>query len=84
MACPLIEFLNYFYRGLSRSDLESSFNLIQRLLALALAAVLLTIHPSVMNLAVALLVATLLTLGWSVHLGVKTGPGNPRSPGSDP
>ena len=80
----LIEFLNYFYRGLSRSDLESSFNLIQRLLALALVAVLLTIHPSVVNLALALLVATLLTLGWSVHLSVKLGRGIQEAQGQTP
>lgn len=50
----LIGFLNYVYRALSRSDLESTFNLIQRIATVALASVLLTAAPSLNALAVAL------------------------------
>ena len=69
----LIEFCNYFYRGLSRSELEASFNLIHRFLALTLTALLLWIYPTVMGLAVALILATVLTLAWSVRLCLRVG-----------
>src|SRR5262245_28177890 len=39
MASGLVEFLHYFYRGLSRSDVESTLTLFNRLATLALALV---------------------------------------------
>ncbi|HEX4348380.1 MAG TPA: oligosaccharide flippase family protein, partial [Vicinamibacterales bacterium] len=64
----LIEFLHYFYRGLSRSDLESTLTLAQRLATLALAAGVLWIHPSVTLLAAAMLVPVVATWLYSTKL----------------
>jgi O-antigen/teichoic acid export membrane protein len=67
VACaPLLtsvsEFLNYAYRGLGRSDLESSINLAQRLSALALVAAGLSIAPSLTTVGVALAASALAAL----------------------
>lgn len=67
----LIEFLNYYYRGLLRSELESSINLSHRILALALAALVLWWLPTLLGLASALAVATALVLAWSAHLSFR-------------
>ena len=52
----LVEFLHYYYRGLSRSDVESSLILAQRVATLVFGLVALAWRPSVTALAVALLV----------------------------
>ena len=62
IGASLIEFLNYFYRGLSRSELESTVNLSHRLLGLGLVVAVLGVYPRLIALAVALFVATGLTL----------------------
>jgi O-antigen/teichoic acid export membrane protein len=68
-ACSgLIELLHYFYRGLSRSDVESSLTLWQRggTLACGLAALLL--RPDVTILAVAMLIPVAATLAVSLRI----------------
>ena len=58
----LVEFLNYAYRGCSRSDVESALNLGQRILTLMLASVVLWVSPGLWWLSLALLVPPALTL----------------------
>ena len=55
IASSLVEFLNHAYRGLSRSDVEASLNLAQRLATLA-AVGLLAVRPTLGVLALALVV----------------------------
>jgi O-antigen/teichoic acid export membrane protein len=64
----LIEFLHYFYRGLSRSDVESTLTLGQRLATLAAALVVLWLKPDVTLLALAMLVPVVATFVWSARL----------------
>ena len=61
----LVEFLNYVYRGLSRSDVESTLTIVHRAATLVLALVALVIWPSVTLLALAMLVPSLGALLWS-------------------
>jgi O-antigen/teichoic acid export membrane protein len=72
----LIEFLHYFYRGLSRSDVESSLTLWQRggTLVCGLAAV--AWRPNVTVLAVAMLVPVVVTLVASVRIATRNGGGS--------
>jgi len=64
----LIEFLHYFYRGLSRSDLESSLTLWQRGATLACALVALWWRADVSALAIAMLLPSVATLAVSVRI----------------
>lgn len=61
----LVEFVNHLYRGLSRSDVESSLNLAQRAATLAAAVTLLVWHPSLFSLALALVGPAVITLAVS-------------------
>ena len=62
-ACSgLIELLHYFYRGLSRSDVESSLTLWQRGGTLVCGAIALAWKPDVTVLAIAMLLPVLVTL----------------------
>jgi O-antigen/teichoic acid export membrane protein len=54
-ALGLVEFLNYFYRGLSRSDIESTTTLLLRATTLALAVGVLIVRPTIVGLALAML-----------------------------
>ena len=67
----LVEFLHYFYRGLSRSDVESRITVLQRLATLVLALTALAVAPSVTLLAAALLVPAAVTLVCSVRLATR-------------
>jgi O-antigen/teichoic acid export membrane protein len=67
-ASGLIEFLHYFYRGLSRSDIESSLTMWQRAATLVCGLAALAWRPSVGTLAVALLLPVLVTLAVSLRL----------------
>jgi O-antigen/teichoic acid export membrane protein len=67
----LIEFLHYFYRGLSRSDVESTLTLGQRLATLALAVFALWLRPDVTLLAAAMLVPVVATFVWSARLATS-------------
>src|SRR5262245_41900639 len=69
-ATSLVEFLNYFYRGLSRSEIESTVTLGQRGATLVLALAVLVWRPGVTLLAIAMLVPALVTLAWSVRFAM--------------
>jgi O-antigen/teichoic acid export membrane protein len=58
----LVEFINYVYRALARSELESSLNLIQRLATLAAAVLLLRQWPALLSVAVAFLLPSMVVL----------------------
>jgi O-antigen/teichoic acid export membrane protein len=75
----LLEFLHYFYRGLSRSDVESSLILVQRISTLVLAAAALVWWPGVTTLAIAMLVPIAGTLLVSLRLAHRITP--PADPG---
>src|SRR5262245_31293806 len=64
----LIEFLYYFYRGLSRSDVESTMTLWHRFSMLVLAAAALMWMADVTMLAIAMLLPGLVTLAISLRL----------------
>jgi O-antigen/teichoic acid export membrane protein len=63
----LIEFLHYFYRGLARSDLESTLTLWQRFAMLLAAGAALTWRPDVVTLALAMLIPVAATLAYSLR-----------------
>lgn len=68
-ACSgLIEFLHYFYRGLSRSDVESSLTLWQRAATLVCGLIALAWRPDVTVLAIAMLIPVAVTLTISLRL----------------
>lgn len=75
----LVEFLNYAYRGLNRSDLESSINLMQRLGGVAFAWVLLTWWPSLLTVAIALLVPPMITSAISLTVLTRMAPSTPEA-----
>jgi O-antigen/teichoic acid export membrane protein len=62
----LVELVNYFYRGLSRSDIESTLTIWQRIAALALGVGALVWRPDVTTLAIALLLPVVAALLWSL------------------
>jgi O-antigen/teichoic acid export membrane protein len=71
-ACSgLIELLHYFYRGLSRSDLESSLILWQRGGTLACGGIALAWRPDVTVLAIALLIPVAITLAISLRIAMR-------------
>ena len=73
-ACSgLIEFLNYFYRGLSRSDVESSLTLWQRGATLVCGLAALAWRPDVTLLALALLLPAVVTLCVSMRMALRVG-----------
>jgi O-antigen/teichoic acid export membrane protein len=67
----LVEFFHYVYRGLSRSDLESSLILTQRALTLAAGGAVLVWMPRLDLFALALLLPAMLTLGLSRGLSMQ-------------
>jgi len=70
VASSLVEFLNHAYRGLSRSDIEASLNLAQRLATLA-AVGLLALAPTLGALALALAVPAAGVLAVSAALAFR-------------
>ena len=64
----LVEFLHYFYRGLSRSDIESSLTIFQRLATLVFGFAALAWRPTVGTLAIAMLIPVLATLAVSLRI----------------
>jgi O-antigen/teichoic acid export membrane protein len=64
----LIEFLHYFYRGLSRSDVESSITLWQRGATLGCGLIALAWKPDVTLLACAMLIPVVATLAISLRI----------------
>ena len=74
-ACSgLIELLHYFYRGLSRSDLESSLILWQRGGTLVCGGIALAWRPDVIVLAIALLIPVAVTLAISLRIATRLHP----------
>jgi O-antigen/teichoic acid export membrane protein len=69
----LVEFLHYFYRGLSRSDVESSLTLSQRGGTLVLGLAALAWSPDVTVLALAMLVPAFATLVVSLRIAARLG-----------
>jgi O-antigen/teichoic acid export membrane protein len=77
----LIEFLHYFYRGLSRSDVESSLTLGQRMGTLALALVVLWLKPDLTVLAAAMLAPVVATFAYSLRFALRiSGPNSAPVP----
>ena len=73
-ACSgLIELLHYFYRGLSRSDVESSITLWQRVGTLACGLIALAWKPDVTLLAIAMLIPVAITLAVSLRIAGRLG-----------
>jgi polysaccharide transporter, PST family len=66
LVTSIAEFLNYGYRGLGRSELESALMLLQRLLTLLLLAGVLMLAPSLIAIGVALSAGAVATLGASL------------------
>ena len=76
-ACTgLVELLHYFYRGLSRSDVESALTLWQRGGTLVCALIALAWKPDVTTLALAMMFPVVVTLAASVRIarGLADGP----------
>jgi O-antigen/teichoic acid export membrane protein len=79
-ACSgLIELLHYFYRGLSRSDVESSLTLWQRGGTLVCGAIALAWKPDVTVLAIAMLLPVLVTLAASARIAVRLAASRPAA-----
>ena len=73
-ACSgLIELLHYFYRGLSRSDLESSVTVWQRTATLGCGLLALAWRPDVTLLGVAMLLPVVVTLAVSLRIAARLG-----------
>jgi O-antigen/teichoic acid export membrane protein len=70
----LVEFLNYFYRGLSRSDIESTLTIAQRVATLVLAVAVLFWSPSVTALALAMVLPAIVTALWSAGIAASLRP----------
>jgi O-antigen/teichoic acid export membrane protein len=79
-ASGLIEFLHYFYRGLSRSDVESALILAQRLATLACGVAALAWRPSVSVLAIAMLIPVAATLAGSLRIARSLATSNVAEP----
>jgi O-antigen/teichoic acid export membrane protein len=82
----LIEFLHYFYRGIGRSDVESTLTLWQRAAMLALAVAALSWRPDVTALGIAMAMPALATFLYSSRLAgqlanavITSTPSGPRS-----
>lgn len=61
----LVEFLHYFYRGLSRTDIESTLTLYQRFATLGVALAVLSWQPSLTGLAWAMVLPAVATFAYS-------------------
>jgi len=80
-ACSgLIELLHYFYRGLSRSDVESSLTLWQRSATLLFGLIALAWWPDVTVLACALLLPVIATLAVSIRVATSLSSGISTQP----
>jgi len=83
----LVEFLHYFYRGLSRSDVESTLTLAQRAGTLVFGAAALLWRPDVTTLAIAMLVPVAATLAVSLRIArtqARLAGARPAAAGSEP
>jgi O-antigen/teichoic acid export membrane protein len=79
-ACSgLVELLHYFYRGLSRSDVESSLILWQRGGTLVCGLIALAWKPDVTVLAIAMLIPVAITLAVSLRIAARLADGRHKS-----
>ena len=79
----VIELLHYFYRGLSRSDIESSLTLWQRSSTLVFGFAALAMFPNVTVLAVAMLVPAAATLAVSIRIARRLAAAGAAAPRGD-
>jgi O-antigen/teichoic acid export membrane protein len=83
-ACTsIVEFFNYFYRGLSRSDIESTLTIGQRSATLAIATAVLIWRPDVTWLAVAFLAPAIVSALWSVRFARALRPAHSSARAAD-
>jgi O-antigen/teichoic acid export membrane protein len=66
VAAGLVESVNYFYRGLGRTDIESTLTIVQRAALLLIAAVALWLSPTVVTVGIAMVVPPATTLAYSL------------------
>ena len=78
-ASGLVEFLYYFYRGLSRSDIESSLTIVQRAGTVVCGVAALLWRPDVTVLALAMLLPAAATLVGSLRIARRFTADNPDS-----
>jgi len=78
-ASGLVEFLHYFYRGLSRSDVESSLTIAQRAGTLVCGVAALLWRPDVSVLALAMLIPVAATLAGSLSIARRLAGGEPKA-----
>jgi O-antigen/teichoic acid export membrane protein len=71
LVTSIAEFLNYGYRGLGRSELESALMLAQRLMTLVLLGGVLILSPSLTAIGLALSAGALATLGASLVITLR-------------
>lgn len=67
----LIDFLHYFYRGIGRSDVESTLTLWSRAITLGAALLALAWTPDLTILALAMLIPVVATFIWSLWLAAR-------------
>jgi len=79
----IIELLHYFYRGLSRSDIESSLTLWQRSSTLVCGFAALALFPNVSTLAVAMLLPAVATLAVSIRIARRLAATTAATPGGN-
>jgi O-antigen/teichoic acid export membrane protein len=80
VAGGLVEFLHHFYRGWSRSDIESTLTLSLRFGTLACAVVALAWRPDLVTLAAAMLLPMLLVLAYSWRRASRMAAARDRTP----
>ena len=66
VAAGLVESVNYFYRGLGRTDIESTLMIVQRAGLLVIAVLALSLSPTLIALGVAMVVPPVATLAYSL------------------
>jgi O-antigen/teichoic acid export membrane protein len=66
VAAGLVESVNYFYRGLGRTEIESTLTIVQRAALLVMVAVVLWLSPTVVAVGIAMVVPSAAALVWSV------------------
>ena len=69
----LIEFVHYFFRGIARSDIESSLTIWHRAMLLGCVGAVLLWMPSVTALAVAMLLPAVATLAVGLRIAARVG-----------
>ncbi len=79
----IVEFVNYAYRGLDRSEIESSINLAQRLATILLVLIVSIWSPALLGFAVAIVIPAAVALGVTLAIVSRLAAGT-RSPSPTP